>query len=378
MADIKKVQSKPSCCSVEKGDDIGECSCTQSPSGEPITDSWIVGQIFTSIGPIPQIKTSLSWTDRIGSWKSRWDIGRMDYKVAPGLYGVGRPDKTSPVLVSANYKMSFDRLRQELEGLNLWILVIDTKGINVWCAAGKGTFGTRELINRIAQVRLGEIVTHRQVIVPQLGAPGICAHEVHKTAGFRVFYGPVRASDIPEYLSSGMKATVQMREVHFGLMERLVLTPIELVGSFKPAAVILGLLAFINIIFHGSLSVYQFLGRTMLDFLPFAGVVFTGAVFVPLLLPVIPGRALAVKGWLLGLVWAGIYLKFMAPAGNGFHIATYLLLLPPLVSFLAMNFTGSTTYTSLSGVVKEMKIAIPAQIISAGLGVMCMVGGLFV
>ncbi len=377
MTDAKKVQSKPSCCSAQNVSDIGVCRCTQSPSAGGKTDQWIVGQINTSIGPIPQVKTHLSWTDKFGSWKCRLDIGRMGYKVAPGLYGVGVPDSTSPVLVSANYKMSFDRLRQELEGFNLWILVLDTKGINVWCAAGKGTFGTQELINRITRARLGEIVTHRQLIVPQLGAPGICAHEVFKMTGFRIQYGPVRASDIPEYLRAGMQATAQMREVRFGLMDRLVLTPIEIVGAFKPALVILGLLALINIIFHGSLSIYQFLGRTMLDFLPFLGVIFTGAVLVPVFLPVIPGRALALKGWLFGLLWAGIYLKFLAPDGNWLHIATYLLLLPPLVSFLAMNFTGSTTYTSLSGVVKEMRIAIPAQIISVGLGILCMVGRLF-
>jgi hypothetical protein len=29
---------------------------------------------------------------------------------------------------------------------------------------------------------------------------------------------------------------------------------------------------------------------------------------------------------------------------------------------MAMNFTGSSTYTSLSGVKKEMRIAVPVQI----------------
>jgi hypothetical protein len=33
-----------------------------------------------------------------------------------------------------------------------------------------------------------------------------------------------------------------------------------------------------------------------------------------------------------------------------------------------MNFTGSSTYTSLSGVQKEMKVAIPLQISFAALG----------
>ena len=77
----------------------------------------------------------------------------MDYRVEPGLYAVGSPTADSPVLVSANYKMSFDRLRSALPGVDAWILVLDTKGINVWCAAGKGTFGTDELVRRIEAAR---------------------------------------------------------------------------------------------------------------------------------------------------------------------------------------------------------------------------------
>ncbi|HBF39366.1 MAG TPA: acetyl-CoA synthase subunit gamma [Firmicutes bacterium] len=376
MTDSNKVQAKP-CCGTPNIDDSQGCTCTPSTVTANQSAPWIIGSTNTSVGVIPQINTQLTFQDRLGSWKSRWDIGRMDYKVTPGLYAVGKPDGASPVLVSANYKMSFDKLRQELSGPNLWILVLDTKGVNVWCAAGKGTFGTQELIQRIAQVKLAELVTHRRLVLPQLGAPGIAAHEVLKTTGFKIIYGPVRASDIPEYLAAGMNATEAMREVRFGLMDRLVLTPVELVAAFKPALIILGLLVFINIILHGSLTVYQFLGRTLLDFLPFCGAIFAGAVLVPLFLPLIPGRALAAKGWLFGLFWAGIYLKFIAPTGNGWHIATYLLLLPPVVSFLAMNFTGSTTYTSLSGVVKEMKVAIPAQIIAVGLGILLLMGQWF-
>jgi hypothetical protein len=47
---------------------------------------------------------------------------------------------------------------------------------------------------------------------------------------------------------------------------------------------------------------------------------------------------------------------------------TNFLLLPAISAFLALNFTGSSTYTSLSGVVREMKVAIPAILMAAGLG----------
>jgi CO dehydrogenase/acetyl-CoA synthase gamma subunit (corrinoid Fe-S protein) len=91
---------------------------------------------------VPQVGTKLTRADRLGTWKARWDIGRMDYLVPPGLYAVGNPTPADPVLVTANYKMSYDIVRSVLEGRNVWLLVLETYGINVWCAAGKGTFGT--------------------------------------------------------------------------------------------------------------------------------------------------------------------------------------------------------------------------------------------
>ena len=95
----------------------------------------------------------------------------MEYRVETGLYAIGSPGPDSPVLVSANYKMSFDRLRSQMSGLDVWILVLDTQGVNVWCAAGKGTLSTDELVRRIEEYRLVERTSHRTVIVPQLAAP---------------------------------------------------------------------------------------------------------------------------------------------------------------------------------------------------------------
>ena len=115
----------------------------------------------------------------------------------PGLYAVGEPDRESDVFVTANYKLSFDILRRELKGLNAWIIVLDTKGINVWCAAGKGTFGTNELINRINEINLHNVVSHRRIIIPQLGAVGVNARIVHQRTGFRVYFGPVHAKRHP-------------------------------------------------------------------------------------------------------------------------------------------------------------------------------------
>ena len=138
----------------------------------------------TPAGRVPVISPALGPADRFGAWKARWGIGRMSYLVPPGLYAVGSPTPDDPVLVTANYKMSYDLVRSELAGRNVWLLVLETNGINVWCAAGKGTFGTGELVARIEASRLAQVVGHRRLILPLLGAPGVSAHEVRSRTGF--------------------------------------------------------------------------------------------------------------------------------------------------------------------------------------------------
>lgn len=316
----------------------------------------------------------LTFSDILGTWKARWGIGRMTYKVEPGLYSIGKPDKNSPVLVSANYKMSFDSLRKELLGLDAWILVLDTKGINVWCAAGKGTFGTQEIVNRIAIVQLEKVVSHNTIIVPQLGAPGISAHEVTKFSGFKVVYGPVRAKDLKEFLNLGMKAAPEMRTVKFSAYDRLVLTPIELVGTLKKSLMIFGVLFLLNLLGLGPFGI--------VDFYAYIGAVIVGCVLTPLLLPWIPGRAFAWKGWLLGFIWVVIVNILngwtTVPQYSALRALGYLLVLPAVSAYLAMNFTGSSTYTSFSGVLKEMRKAVPAIIISIVLGIILLLADSFI
>ncbi len=281
---------------------LGSCSCGSDTAllvdafDAPRIPGWVSGMVRTPVGIAPLVKTTLSRSDVIGSWKARWGIGRMNYRVTPGLYGVGAPDEDSPVLVSANYKMSFDRLRRALAGIDAWILVLDTKGINVWCAAGKGTFGTREIVERIARFRLFDVVRHRMLIVPQLGAPGVEAHEVKKQTGFRVVYGPVRADDLPAFIAAHGKATPAMRTVRFDLIDRLVLTPMELVAAIKPALILIACLFLVKLIGSPRDPFLTLLAGALIGFLPFLGAVVMGSIAAPALLPYVPVQGLCVEG----------------------------------------------------------------------------------
>src|SRR5512142_3172012 len=128
------------------------------PSKEKKAPSWTDGAVPTPAGAVPRITSAWTAADTWGMVKSRTSGFRMHYAVPPGRYALGNPTASSDVFVSANYKLSFDILRRELAGLSAWVLVLDTKSINVWCAAGKGTFGTDELVTRITETKLAETV----------------------------------------------------------------------------------------------------------------------------------------------------------------------------------------------------------------------------
>jgi len=310
----------------------------------------------------PAIQTTTSkiiFADRLDHLLARLGWNRLNHSVEPGLYRIGNPDAESSVFASANYTLSFDALRSSLAGIDAWILVLDTKGINVWCAAGKGTFGTAELVHRIESTGLAGIISHRKIIVPQLGAPGVSWPEVAQRTKFIVEYGPVRANDLPEYLKTHT-ATPDMRCVKFSLRDRLVLTPVEFMHFALPTVAISAVLWFLAGPFAALAAV---------------SAVLSGTVLFPLLLPVIPTRDFSTKGMILGVIvslpfayvfgttpglpmWAGVLSAVAA-----------LLLIPAVIAYLALNFTGSSTFTSRMGVKKEIFSYVKVMAGMAAIGV---------
>ncbi len=304
--------------------------------------------------------SELTSADRRDHMLARLGWDRMGHRVSPGLYRLGDPSPDSPIFVTSNYSLSFDALRSSLSGMDAHILVLDTKGINVWCAAGKGTFGTEEIVKRIEETRLKEVVQQRTIILPQLGAPGVNAHEVRRRSGFKVEYGPVLASDIKEYMK-GHEASAEMRRVRFPLRDRMVLIPVEIVGYLKfflPAALIMLLLGGIM----GGLAVLI--------------VAIFGLFLFPMLLPYLPTRQFSSKGLVLGILGGLLFVLLQAwygglvmnAAGMIAVIAEVLLMAPP-VAYMALNFTGSSPIASRTGVRREIFRYIPM------FAVMIVIGG---
>ncbi len=322
-----------------------------------------------------RLSPTLTFADRLGGIMCRTSNKfRMNYKITPGLYTLGNPGKSSPVLVSCNYRLSLNMLRSVLGDRDIWILVIDTKGINVWCAAGKGTFCSSEIARQLSACDLNSKVTHRTLILPQLSASGVSASKLQKMTGFTVKFGPVRATDIPTYLDNNNTATPAMRRVRFFLRDRATLIPMELIPAFRKV----GLFLLIAAILFGATRSGIIYIKAIAGVAPFAvaGVtaVFTGSLLAPLLLPMIPGRAFSLKGFITGSIGAISIILLLPDYSSNPLFATFCIVaVPAFSSYLAFLFTGSSTYTSPSGVKAELKIVWPLYLVSAGISMVLLV-----
>jgi hypothetical protein len=325
---------------------------------QPVKSSQFQGLVMQE--SIIRTDHQIRLNDILDHLQARWGIHRMKHKVEPGLYKLGKPGPESPVFVTANYTLSFDALRSSLKDIDGYILVLNTFGINVWCAAGKGTFGTEELIRKIDETNLVEIINHRNLILPQLGAPGVSAHKVKERSGFHIKYGPVRAGDIPEYMST-KKVSAEARRVNFTLGDRLTLVPVELVQVILPMII---------------LTVVLFFTVGLIPALALLGSVIAGSALFPAMLPWLPTKNFSTKGFILGgIVASGFGLAHML--GNLHQPLVYILVstlayvitLPPVTAFLSLNFTGATTFTSRSGVRKEINTYFPVMVWMAAGGV---------
>ena len=404
---IKKQVSGPgtaACCNADKGkndcspvmqslgkptvnspeDDAPCCGPKQGPPSSPYERPgyrmchFVAGFVETTLGAVPRIKTSLNFSDLVGTIRTRLGIVRDRYRVAPGLYCVGKPGPEASVLVTANYKLSFDTLRRELGGIDAWILVLDTRGVNVWCAAGKRTFSTDEIIRQVKRISLDTLVSHRELILPQLGAPGVSSHKVKRGCGFKVIWGPIRASDLKIFLRNGRKADDTMRQLTFRTSERIVLIPVELSLILKPSVAVLLAVFLLSGISPDVFSISAAWFRGLKVAAAYQLGVLSGAVAVPIFLPWLPGRQFYLKGILTGIACAILIIFYLGDSITRLESLTLMLLTTSVSSYAAMNFTGATPFTSPSGVEKEMRRAIPVQVIALTISIIAWVAAPFV
>jgi NAD-dependent dihydropyrimidine dehydrogenase PreA subunit len=166
----------------------------------------------------------------------------LPHATKPGLRRIGNPTPDAPVLVTGNYALTVRRLERELRGRDLWLLVANSRGINVWCAAGGGHFTHHDVIAAIRAERLAERVDHRRLVLPQLAATGIERRPIADATGFEARWGPARLEDLPGFLDRHCKVKASDRVMRFPAWERAELAAMWAVPIAAIAALVLALL----------------------------------------------------------------------------------------------------------------------------------------
>lgn len=145
----------------------------------------------------------------------------LPFPCKTGLVKVGTPDRNSPVLLTCNFRLTVTRVLRALRGQDAYLLVANSRGVNVWCAATGGLLTNHDVVSVLKTSGIEQLVDHRKIILPQLAATGIEGKIIQKKTGWKIVWGPVYATSIPEFFATGQTKTPELRRVRFPLSQRL-------------------------------------------------------------------------------------------------------------------------------------------------------------
>jgi len=90
-----------------------------------------------------------------------------------GIIEINKPNKNSPVFITGNYALTVIRVKRALKKIRCYLLVANSRGMNVWCGATGGHFTSNDIISIFKVRGIEERVDKKIAILPQLAATRI-------------------------------------------------------------------------------------------------------------------------------------------------------------------------------------------------------------
>jgi SAM-dependent methyltransferase len=286
---------------------------------------------------VPEVATTLGWRDYVANVACELSLYSTFFRVEPDLYRVGNPGPTSPLFVTANFVLTFNLVRRALRGMDAYVLVIDTRGINVWCAAGAGKFDAREVALSHRAFRVAEVPHRTPAVLPKLSATGVSRPELEDVYGVAAAYGPVYIRDVPAYVAAGYRKTPAMNRVDWGLAKRMEVTWFFALMNAAIAALPLA-------VFHRLYSPLAVAAVAAISLL-------VGALF-----PWLPTRLYSIKGLAAAALTAVPLLAYKWLGGAGAaSLGKWGIFLAFAGILLGLEYSGNTSVSSPSQVREEFK-----------------------
>jgi acetyl-CoA decarbonylase/synthase complex subunit gamma len=121
-------------------------------------------------------------------------------QVEPKIYEIGKVTKTSPVIVTTNFSITYFTVAGEVESSRVptYIICCDAEGMSVLTAWAAEKFTAEKISDTLKRSGIEGIVSHRNVIIP--GYVSVLSGRLAEESGWKVSVGPREASGIPNYL----------------------------------------------------------------------------------------------------------------------------------------------------------------------------------
>ncbi len=123
-------------------------------------------------------------------------------QIEEGLYQVGAPDETSPVLVTTNFSLTYFTVEGDVETSRVpaWIVVVDTEGTSVLTAWAAEKFTAEVIAQKVKAFDVASKVKHRKLVLP--GHVAVLSGKLEDELGqeWKVIVGPRESSGIPSFL----------------------------------------------------------------------------------------------------------------------------------------------------------------------------------
>jgi acetyl-CoA decarbonylase/synthase complex subunit gamma len=125
---------------------------------------------------------------------------RKPVSVEPGVKLFGTPDRSSPVLVTTNYALTYFTVESDLKAANIdcFLVVIDTGGLSVESAVAGRYLTAEKIAAALRDYTIGALVDHRHIVIPGLAAR--LSGETEEATGWHVLVGPRDSSGIGQML----------------------------------------------------------------------------------------------------------------------------------------------------------------------------------
>lgn len=300
--------------------------------------SYSAVDIQDTIAPLPMEFTPMDYAKALLCWIF---LFMRLFVIKPGLYHIGERDDKAPLFVTGNYYLTVFLLARRIRNKKVRLLIVDTKGINVWCAAGKGQFSAQEIIKKAGQCGLLATEPRLRVVLPKLCLSGVNLTELRQN-GIVPIIGPVYAKDVPAFLEEGRLRQRFDEIVDFGLRSR-VFTALPTAVQF----------------FFYFLGVYV----VSLGYLSHSLIwIATGLAFLyPVLFPWLPGRLFSVKGLSLALFIS--ILNFIFHDGGLAELALVTVFIFATSVFIGLSYTGNSAVSNYTSVRKETARFLPVVVI---------------